>query len=66
VTSRDVIGDLQELIDAIDRRLPRLQHVDEPAIAREAAELRDRAEALLARLRAAVAKVPETPAKPAS
>jgi len=45
-----MIDDLRELLRAIDRRLPRLKHVDEPAIAKDAAALRDQALRLLDRL----------------
>lgn len=47
------LKDLRALVEALDRRLPRLTHVDEPAIASEAAELRERAQRLIARLEAA-------------
>lgn len=46
------IDDLRELLHAIDRRLPRLTHAGEPAIAKEAAALREQAAVLLARLEA--------------
>jgi hypothetical protein len=46
------IDDLRELLQAIDRRLPRVTHADEPVIAREAAALREHAVVLLARLEA--------------
>ena len=45
-----MIHDLRELVQAIDRRLPRLKHIDEPAIAKDAAALRDQAVRLLDRL----------------
>ena len=45
-----MIDDLRELLLAIDRRLPRLKHIDEPAIAKDAAALRDQAVRLLDRL----------------
>ena len=44
------IADLRELLSAIDRRLPRVTHAEEPMIAKEAAALRDQAAVLLARL----------------
>lgn len=44
------IDDLRELLRAIDRRLPRVTHAEEPVIAKEAAALRDQAVVLLARL----------------
>jgi hypothetical protein len=40
---RAVIRRLEELIAALDRRLPRLEHAGEAAIARDAAELRAKA-----------------------
>ena len=52
-----VIKDLTELIEAIDRRLPRLGHLDEPAIADEAAKLRARAADFRERLNDSVAKL---------
>jgi hypothetical protein len=41
---------LHELIAAIDRRLPRVEHAGEPAIARDAAMLRAKAVQRLAEL----------------
>jgi len=38
-----IIGHLNELIEALDRRLPRLDGPDELDIARDAAALRDKA-----------------------
>ena len=46
------IDDLRELLRAIDRRLPRVTHTNEPAIAEQASALRDQAFVLLARLEA--------------
>ena len=57
---QQVIKDLTELIEAIDRRLPRLGHLDESAIAEEAAELRARAADFRERLNGAVAKLRTT------
>jgi hypothetical protein len=51
------------LIEAIDRRLPRLAHIDEPAIAHDAADLRERATQLLAKLDLARAKLTDPPAR---
>jgi hypothetical protein len=59
----DLYRDLTELIDAIDRRLPRLAHVDEPAIAHDAADLRERAAQLLAKLDRARAGLADPPAR---
>jgi hypothetical protein len=44
--------DLQSLVEAIDRRLPRLGHIGESSIAQEAAELKEKAQQLIARLEA--------------
>ena len=49
----EVIQDLQRLLEAIDRRLPRIAHIGEPAIAQDALELRAKAVALLAKLESA-------------
>jgi len=51
-TARDVSasvlrGELQRLIEALDRRMPRPERIDEVRIAREAAELRERAVRLI-------------------
>ncbi|MEO8483465.1 MAG: hypothetical protein ABI634_14730 [Acidobacteriota bacterium] len=51
----ETIADLENLIAAIDRRLPRLANLSEPAIARESAELRDKARALIQLLEAEAA-----------
>ena len=48
----EVLHDLRNLILAIDRRLPRLLHLEEPAIAKDAAELRAKAAEMIARLEA--------------
>lgn len=47
---REVLADLRSFVAAIDRRLPRLEHIDEPAIAKEAAALRERAMEMIAKL----------------
>lgn len=49
---REVVADLRSFVAAIDRRLPRLEHIDEPAIAKDAAALRERAMEMIARLEA--------------
>lgn len=43
VAKRDLIRELQELIAALDRRVPRVEQAGEAAIAREAAALREKA-----------------------
>jgi hypothetical protein len=45
-----LIEELQELISAIDRRVPRVEQAGEAAIARDAARLRATAQARLAEL----------------
>ena len=45
-----VVDDLRELVEAIDRRVPRLDRAGETTIAREAMHLRDEALARLAKL----------------
>jgi hypothetical protein len=47
---RTVIQDLQELIDAIDRRLPQVQRAGEAAVANAAMRLRLEARARIAEL----------------
>ena len=44
---------LRELIDALDRRVPQIERVDEIAIARDAEKLRAKALARIAQLEAA-------------
>jgi len=46
------IADLRTLVEALDRRLPRLASRTEPAIARESALLREKALALIELLEA--------------
>jgi hypothetical protein len=45
-----VIDDLRELVEAIDRRVPRLERAGETSIALDARHLRDEAVARLAKL----------------
>jgi hypothetical protein len=45
-----VVDDLRELVEALDRRVPRLDRAGETTIAREAMRLRDEALARLAQL----------------
>ena len=58
VTTRELARELEELIAALDRRVPRAEEIGEEAIARDAAALREKA---IARL----AEVSGTPARPA-
>ena len=49
---REMLANLYELIEALDRRVPRLERVGEADIAHEAAELRERAVSLIRRIEA--------------
>jgi hypothetical protein len=51
-TAAEMAEALQQLVDAIDRRVPQLQRLSEPTIARDAAELRERAVTLMRALTA--------------
>jgi hypothetical protein len=48
----EILLDLRNLVVAIDRRLPRVLHPGEGAIAKDAADLRARAVAMIAQLEA--------------
>ena len=50
VTTSDLTRELEELIAALDRRVPRVEEVGEAAIARDAAALREKAINRLAEL----------------
>lgn len=50
VSARELTHELEELIAALDRRVPRVEQAGEAEIAREAASLRARARARLAEL----------------
>jgi len=52
--AKELFDDLQHLVEAIDRRVPQLERLAEPEIAREAADLRHRAVTLMAAIQAAV------------
>ncbi len=52
--SREIIADLRRLIEALDRRVPRLERIGEPQIASDAAGLREQALNLIQRLEAAI------------
>ena len=45
--AREMLADLYQLIEALDRRVPRLERLGEARIANDAAELRERALALI-------------------
>jgi len=47
VSTSELLGDLQRLIEALDRRVPRPERGDELRIAREAAGLREHAVRLM-------------------
>ena len=51
-----MFDDLQRLVEGIDRRVPQLERLDEATIARDAADLRQRAVALMRAIEAAVAR----------
>jgi hypothetical protein len=48
--ARAMLIDLYRLVEALDRRKPQLERIAEPAIARDAADLRDKALALIQHL----------------
>jgi hypothetical protein len=48
--ARAVLTDLQQLIEALDRRVPRLERIGEAQIARDAADLRQRAVDLIRKI----------------
>ncbi|HUK36939.1 MAG TPA: hypothetical protein VLV86_23655 [Vicinamibacterales bacterium] len=50
VMTSDAVRELLELIAALDRRVPRVERAGEAAIARDAAELRNRAMERIAQL----------------
>ena len=45
-----MLSDLAELIAALDRRVPRLERIGEEQIAKDAADLRERALSLIQRI----------------
>jgi hypothetical protein len=47
---REMLSDLLRLVEALDRRVPRLDAIGEAHIASEAAELRERAVKLIRRI----------------
>jgi hypothetical protein len=51
VTRRELIRDLEELITALDRRVPRVEQAGETSIARDAVALRAKAVTRLEQLR---------------
>lgn len=51
-SAREMLADLYQLIEALDRRVPRLERAGEARIARDAADLRERAMSLILRIKA--------------
>ena len=51
--ARQMLTDLYELVEALDRRVPRLAIAGEDQIAQDAAELRERAMSLILRIEGA-------------
>jgi hypothetical protein len=48
--AREMLSDLYRLIEALDRRVPRLERTSEAQIAHDAADLRERAMSLIRRI----------------
>jgi hypothetical protein len=48
--AQEMLSDLHRLIEALDRRVPRLERIGEAQIARDAADLRERAVRLIQRI----------------
>ena len=48
--AREMLGDLYQLIEALDRRVPRIERIGEAQIARDAADLRERAVNLIRKI----------------
>jgi hypothetical protein len=48
--TREMLPDLYQLIEALDRRVPRLERIGEAQIAHDAADLRERALSLIQRI----------------
>ena len=48
--SREMLSDLYRLIEALDRRVPRIERSGEAQIAHDAADLRERALSLIRRI----------------
>ena len=53
LSAAELARELEELVEALDRRLPRVEHAGEAEIVRDAATLRTKALARLAELTAA-------------
>ena len=48
--TQDILSDLYRLIEALDRRVPRLERLGESQIAHDATEIRERAVSLIQRI----------------
>jgi hypothetical protein len=48
--TQDMLSDLYRLIEALDRRVPRLERLGESQIAHDASDLRERAVSLIQRI----------------
>ena len=48
--AREMLADLYQLIEALDRRVPRIERAGEAQIAHDAADLRERAVSLIRRI----------------
>ena len=48
--AREMLSDLYQLVEALDRRVPRIERAGEAQIAHDAAELRERAMSLIHRI----------------
>jgi hypothetical protein len=48
--SREMLSDLYRLVEALDRRVPRLERIGETQIAHDAGDLRERAMSLIQRI----------------
>lgn len=48
--AREMLSDLYQLIEALDRRVPRMERAGEAQIARDAADLRERAVNLIRKI----------------
>jgi hypothetical protein len=57
VQAREMLADLHRLIEALDRRVPRLERLGEADIVSDAAELRSRALSLIQQIEATTPKV---------
>ena len=48
--TQDILSDLYRLIEALDRRVPRLERLGESQIAHDASDIRERAVSLIQRI----------------